>query len=661
MEDFKTKYLSRCSELSISPVTELLNIFNRIEDETDPLKETLNMSGVSLPLKACTALASALSDNSFFTRIVLSDAFLGDDGCIKLANALKTNSTLLSLDLRGNSIRSEGAVALANLLKVNSKLQHLFLEWNCLGIWDSGMKCISDALSINESLQTLDLRNNKIGPQSAQHLALCIKHNHSLRKIDLRWNNCGIIGGRSFVDLLQWNQVLVELDIIGNEIPEDTNRSIAAALERNRTKFQQSINSHAHSEAMTSTIQSLTTSHHEALLILQQKYSKESQNSDSLQDQLSIASSEIQSMQQAYKNSQTKAEILEQECKRLEDLLIKERTEIHEKLNDRQRDLSNERENRKQAEIVYQKQLTDQNDRLLSMDSKIRKTAMDLEVLTKDKNLLQEDLNLAKEKERKLIQFWEEKIERLHITNQNKLGEVSDLKDREYAGKIKRFEEKIRNIESDLARAQEENLAQKARHLIERNRLVDQENEVAVHIRKEEGIRYSELETKCKFISNQNESLQDELAGNLKRFSVQRKDFESEIKRLCDDKMLFQNKISDLQSQGMKHALELNILKSKLDEAKKYESELNLLQTENTKISEKNSKHVQEIERLQFMLTQRDSSVLRLRDELKRRDLELDAKDEETALQMKELQLSINGLLVARAKSRIRTSADLIV
>lgn len=119
-------------------------------------------------------------------------------GCIKLANALKTNSTLLSLDLRGNSIRSEGAVAIANLLKVNSKLQQyvdayfaysqqlicsLFLEWNCLGIWDSGIKCISDALSINEALQTLDLRNNKIGPQSAQHLALCLKHNHSLKKL----------------------------------------------------------------------------------------------------------------------------------------------------------------------------------------------------------------------------------------------------------------------------------------------------------------------------------------------------------------------------------------------------------------------------------------------------------------------------------------------
>lgn len=59
----------------------------------------------------------------------------------------------------------------------------LFLEWNCLGIWDSGIKSIAESLSINESLETLDLRNNKIGPQSAQNLALCLKHNNSLKKL----------------------------------------------------------------------------------------------------------------------------------------------------------------------------------------------------------------------------------------------------------------------------------------------------------------------------------------------------------------------------------------------------------------------------------------------------------------------------------------------
>ena len=210
----------------------------------------------------------------------------------------------------------------------------------------------------------------------------------------------------------------------------DTNRSIAASLDRNRTRLSQSLHSKAHSEAMASTIQSLTSSHQETLLQLQGKYSYQSKHAESLQDQLSIASSEIQSMQSAYKNSQTKAEMMEQECRRLEELLIKERTDMHQQLNDRQKDLNNEREvsdnystilylhfllpasikkSRTKAEEQYQKQLMEVNDKILTMDANLRNAVLDVNVLAKDKSSLQEDLNQAKEKERKLIQLWEGK------------------------------------------------------------------------------------------------------------------------------------------------------------------------------------------------------------------------------------------------------------
>ena len=57
------------------------------------------------------------------------------------------------------------------------------LEWNCIGIWDSGVKAVADGLSVNQSLTELDLRNNKIGPQGAQTLALALKHNTTLSKL----------------------------------------------------------------------------------------------------------------------------------------------------------------------------------------------------------------------------------------------------------------------------------------------------------------------------------------------------------------------------------------------------------------------------------------------------------------------------------------------
>lgn len=104
-------------------------------------------------------------------------------GCIKIAQALKTNTSIKYLDLRGNSIRSDGAIALGQMLKVNSTLECLYLEWNCIGIWDTGIKSIAEALTMNESLTLLDLRNNKIGPHSAQALAISLKHNTTLKKL----------------------------------------------------------------------------------------------------------------------------------------------------------------------------------------------------------------------------------------------------------------------------------------------------------------------------------------------------------------------------------------------------------------------------------------------------------------------------------------------
>lgn len=113
-------------------------------------------------------------------------------GCIILANALKTNTTASVLDLRGNSIRSEGAIALGQMLKVNGALKkyiiynlivRLLLEWNCIGIWDDGVSNLSEALTLNMTLEELDLRNNKIGPHGVQILAASIRHNTSLRRI----------------------------------------------------------------------------------------------------------------------------------------------------------------------------------------------------------------------------------------------------------------------------------------------------------------------------------------------------------------------------------------------------------------------------------------------------------------------------------------------
>ena len=118
MDSFKTEYIESCSQLETEPIKSILDFLS----EKKKVSSVLNLSGLSIPLKPCTALANALAKDAFFTKIILADAFLGDDGCIKIAKALKTNNTVTVLDLRGNSIRSDGAIALGQLLRVNNHI-----------------------------------------------------------------------------------------------------------------------------------------------------------------------------------------------------------------------------------------------------------------------------------------------------------------------------------------------------------------------------------------------------------------------------------------------------------------------------------------------------------------------------------------------------------
>jgi Ran GTPase-activating protein (RanGAP) involved in mRNA processing and transport len=205
---FTNKFLDKCQDLNLDPPSSLRDLMkNPANSKTD----ALNLSGHTVSAKLCAAIANAIKDDDTYKELIIGDGFLGDDGAIHIANGVKTNTTLTKLDLRGNNIRSDGATAISQMLKINHTLKRLSLEWNCLGIWETGVRTIADALTTNACLEELDLRNNKIGPQGMQSLAVSLKHNTKLRRLDLRWNNAGIIGGRAFVDMLKWNTTIIEI------------------------------------------------------------------------------------------------------------------------------------------------------------------------------------------------------------------------------------------------------------------------------------------------------------------------------------------------------------------------------------------------------------------------------------------------------------------
>jgi Ran GTPase-activating protein (RanGAP) involved in mRNA processing and transport len=181
--------------------------------------------------------------------VAFSDTFMGDEGCRMLCDQLKENTRVRSLDLRGCNIRSEGAVALAGLISNNSTLTFLGLEWNGVGMIDSGFQTLCKAIARNQSLVEVDFRNNNIGPAGGAALAALLAQNRKLERVDLRWNNLGVNGGRELAAAMQDNTTLVGLELSGNKVLDDSLRAVERALRRNRSDDTQIANLSASADA----------------------------------------------------------------------------------------------------------------------------------------------------------------------------------------------------------------------------------------------------------------------------------------------------------------------------------------------------------------------------------------------------------------------------
>ncbi|KAJ8326783.1 hypothetical protein QVD99_005432 [Batrachochytrium dendrobatidis] len=703
MENFKSKYTSKCAELSIQPLTTVLDTLARRKTQIDEgnsdtlplihgpnsefeitttlspkrqkshLVETLNLSGQSIPLKAGSALASALSDDCFFTRLVLADAFLGDDGCILVASALKSNTTVTYLDLRGNSIRADGAIALGQMLKVNSTLKSLNLEWNCVGIWEAGVKSIADALTLNQSLEELDLRNNKIGPQASQHVALSLKHNTRLRRLDYRWNNAGLIGGRAFLDLLKWNTTLTDLNLTGNEIPEDTHRGIVSALERNNDRYKHDLYTKAHTQGLTTTLQTLTQSHHDALSQLTSKLVETDQNAQSMSKKLSLASAEISESQEAYAILEAKLSRVMQEKTEFENRVIQERTQSQKQVTELQQELVTEREKRMRAEDTYQTLSSGTTTRVLKLESSLKQAELDVEVLKRDKVILLEDVAAAKEKERSIASLWEEKLQRYEATSHGKLMKLQNLKEEEMAERCKKHDERCRQLETECSKAQEEVDLMRNKLNNEKRHWAELLSQTEARIHKEEEARRNDIELQYQNMHRQRDALQTELSSAQAMHAQIQKEHDAAIKRLHDQRMNQSQELSDLQARDAHHMADITQLRVRLEEARKeakeaheqliqFQSELNRIR----EASEREKKDVverekrerkQEHETILKQISARDSVISRLKEELRRRDDEMEARDEENIIRMKELQLNINTLLTQRTRKHNRTKS----
>ena len=194
----------------------------------DGSQDSDSQRGLSVADLALQKLQAKLRLLAETDSLSLADSFIGDAGCLVLVRFVREKAGVKALDLRGNNIGAEGMKTVAGLLKPPSALEDLNLEWNNAHL---GLAPLAEALATNATLHTLDLRNNKLGPEAAAQLARALATNTTLQKLDLRWNDLGLEGVKPFISLLEARQSgLKQLELSGNKAPEDAIRQIEALL-----------------------------------------------------------------------------------------------------------------------------------------------------------------------------------------------------------------------------------------------------------------------------------------------------------------------------------------------------------------------------------------------------------------------------------------------
>ncbi|OMJ76284.1 hypothetical protein SteCoe_24380 [Stentor coeruleus] len=183
---------------------------------------------------AISKLESKLVVQRGSNTLNLSDSFIGDEGCGMVASFLKENMGINSLELRGNSITSEGLKLLANVFRGQNFIRNISLEWNNIG---DGIGVLTESLLYSNSLQSLDLRNNRIGSDGASHLSRFIENSTSILRIDLRWNELGVLGAKKILSSVPRSRSIKTIELSGNKIPEDLILQIEQQL-KGEDKYQ---------------------------------------------------------------------------------------------------------------------------------------------------------------------------------------------------------------------------------------------------------------------------------------------------------------------------------------------------------------------------------------------------------------------------------------
>lgn len=176
---------------------------------------------------------------SVLTEVDLSGHRHIDPGLFKelVARMVPQLVRLNTLDLKNNNIGPEEAVRLFEALhKHCKKLRYLDVSDNNLG--DESMKALTPILS-DGSLEALGLSSNYLSPCGAVELARGIERNTTLEELALGFNELGDFGVLELADVVMSHPGLKMLDLSGNEIMDYGVSVLAYELKSKKSPLRQ--------------------------------------------------------------------------------------------------------------------------------------------------------------------------------------------------------------------------------------------------------------------------------------------------------------------------------------------------------------------------------------------------------------------------------------
>lgn len=259
-------------------------------------------------------------------------------------------------------------------------------------------------------------------------------------------------------------------------------------------------------------------------------------------------------------------------------------------------------------------------ERSLALEAKLRDSELQVEVLRRDKKLMLADLEACRAKEEKLNDLYKDKLTQLESRYHSQLLQLQESKDRDFLEKARGMQDKIRALEEEGVEAKSRLTAERSRWANERQKLVDGAEEIEVRVRREEEHKRAETVKQVESLYNQRNGLQNEVSALTLKCTQLTRDLEAGAAKAQQERMALNEHISDMRV--------------KLKEMTSYEQRFKELEPEHRKTRDRLDAVTGEMDRLKCALSHKDEAIARIKEELRRRDEEMDEAEQENAVKV---------------------------